>query len=73
MNNPGRPISPDRTLGFASREDANTFVLADLDRRVSGALHFNASGMLLGFTLQTNSTVRSFKGQYQDPTFWRAC
>lgn len=63
LNNPGRPIPADRVLGFASRQDSNAFLLANLGRRVNGAVHFNASGAAVSYVLQTNSTVRKGTGR----------
>lgn len=57
FNNPGREIPSNRVLGFASREDSNNFLSADLQRRVNGALHFAKSGSSISFTLQVNSSV----------------
>lgn len=58
-NNPGRPIAAAKVLGFATRQDANAFMLGVTDR-VLGALHFSvdpATPTAIGFALQANTTV----------------
>jgi hypothetical protein len=58
-NNPGRPIPNARVMGFASRPDANAFMLG-LEDKVQGALHFAvASATSIGFTIQANTTART--------------
>ncbi len=39
-NNPGRPISDDRVLGFSSPDDVNAWLM-DNPERVLGGVHFS--------------------------------
>eukprot|EP00270_Netrium_digitus_P003854 TRINITY_DN1466_c0_g1_i1.p1 TRINITY_DN1466_c0_g1~~TRINITY_DN1466_c0_g1_i1.p1 ORF type:complete len:971 (+),score=291.84 TRINITY_DN1466_c0_g1_i1:469-3381(+) len=70
INNPGRPIDINsKVLGFDTPADADDWLLAN-PFRVMGALHFTvrADGAV-SFGVQTNTTARQVRGQYQDPTF----
>ncbi len=74
INNPGRPIDEESILGFESIDAANAF-LADNPERVLGGVHFlfdeqNAGEAPVDFVLVSNVTVKVFKDQYQDPTFY---
>jgi len=87
LNNPGRLIDPTAVLGFASIADANNF-LEENPERVLGGVHFlldansgpNApptevpsdAPFDLNYVLQINSTVKYFKANFQDPTFFSA-
>ena len=56
-NNPGRPITPSRVMGFPSRTEANSYELAH-PQSVLGGLFFQFdAGGNLAYVLQTNSTV----------------
>lgn len=69
-NNPGRPIDFDsRVLGFATPEDVDEWLLAN-PYKTTGALHFAFTPTgALGFGIQTNSTVKSQRGMFEDATF----
>lgn len=75
LNNPGRPINEDAILGFESIDAANAY-LADNPERVLGGVHFlfNAEQSVdeapVDFVLVSNVTVKVFRDQYQDPTFY---
>ena len=57
LNNPGRPIPRARVQGFASREAANAFELAN-PQLVAGGLFFELDPTgNLAFIVQSNSTV----------------
>ena len=79
LNNAGRVISADAVLGFASMQDANTFLAANPER-VQGGIHFlldanavtTAPTDSLDYVLQVNSTTKYFKDRFQDPTFFSA-
>jgi len=87
LNNPGRVIDPTAVLGFASIADANRFLEANPER-VLGGVHFildantgpnappteipSAEPFDLDYVLQVNSTVKYFKANFQDPTFFSA-
>ena len=76
-NNPGREIGADSVIGFESIEAANDY-LKDNIERVPGGVHFllddaaapGAAGSPVDFVLVANTTVKSFRDQYQDPTFF---
>lgn len=74
-NNPGRVIPSSAVLGFASIEDANSWLLGNPES-VIGGVHFllnePAAGSTLNYVLQVNSTTKYFKNRYQDPTFYAA-
>lgn len=64
------PIPDDRVRGFSSREEINEFLL-EHPESVLGALHFDKRDeQRISFVLQTNSTVKFWKGNYQDPNFY---
>lgn len=75
LNNPGRQIDENSILGFESIDAANAF-LADNPERVLGGVHFlfdegQAPGEApVDFVLVSNVTVKVFRDQYQDPTFY---
>lgn len=52
-------------IGFETPEQVNEFLLANPDY-VIGAVNFEFFGSQIGFTLQTNRTVKYFKGYFQD-------
>lgn len=58
-----------QTLGFATPEDVNTWLLAN-PFRTSAALLFDFTAQgTLGYGIQTNSTAKQQRGKYEDPTF----
>ncbi|CAI7736838.1 unnamed protein product [Closterium sp. NIES-54] len=70
LNNPGRPINFDTQVkGFATPADVDAWLLAN-PYTTTGALHFafTPSGAL-GYGIQTNATVKSQRGQFEDATF----
>ncbi|CAI6001248.1 unnamed protein product [Closterium sp. NIES-64] len=70
LNNPGRPINFDTQIkGFATPADVDAWLLAN-PYTTTGALHFafTPSGAL-GYGIQTNATVKSQRGQFEDATF----
>lgn len=76
-NNPGRPISEDSIIGFESIDAANAF-LAENPERVLGGVHFlldetaslTTAPSPIDFVLLSNVTVKVFRDQFQDPTFF---
>ncbi|KAL0019978.1 hypothetical protein WJX79_005180 [Trebouxia sp. C0005] len=65
-NNPGRVIPNSKVMGFADRVAANNFMTLN-PNKVTAAVHLDVtSAEAVGFTLQTNSTPKFFKGKYQD-------
>jgi ABC-type multidrug transport system ATPase subunit len=79
LNNPGGVIAEENVIGFESIESANAFLAANPER-VPGGVHFllGDEGTIdvldgpspIDFVLVANTTVKSFKDQYQDPTFF---
>ena len=76
LNNPGRAIPEQSVIGFESIEAANAYLLANPER-VPGGVHFlvddpaaGAASDSVDFVLVSNTTVKVFKDQYQDPTFF---
>eukprot|EP00475_Leptophrys_vorax_P029658 TRINITY_DN4376_c0_g2_i5.p1 TRINITY_DN4376_c0_g2~~TRINITY_DN4376_c0_g2_i5.p1 ORF type:complete len:983 (+),score=58.52 TRINITY_DN4376_c0_g2_i5:142-3090(+) len=69
-NNPGRPIDfATQVLGFATPADVDAWLLAN-PYKTTGVLHFAFTPTgALGYGLQTNSTVKSQRGQFEDATF----
>ena len=65
------PIPQDRVEYFDDRDKINQWFLANPERAL-GAVHFNVSNDMkwIDFTLQTNSTVKYFKDDFQDPNFF---
>ena len=77
-NNPGREIPRESVLGFASIDDANAFLGANPEK-TPGGVHFlfdeNSVPALDGsvgidYVLLSNVTVKVFKDNFQDPTFY---
>ncbi|KFM23420.1 ABC transporter A family member 2 [Auxenochlorella protothecoides] len=69
-NNPGRPIPASAVLGFPSMDDVNSWLQNNKEQTL-GAYHFSPNGSSgMDFLLQINSTVKLFRGLYQDPTFF---
>ncbi|KAL4859820.1 ABC transporter A family member 2 [Chlorella vulgaris] len=71
-NNPGRPISDDRVLGFTSPDAVNAWLM-DNPERVLGGVHFSfneAAPSQVDYLLQVNTSVSYFKDKFQDPTFF---
>eukprot|EP00271_Cylindrocystis_brebissonii_P002761 TRINITY_DN13562_c0_g1_i1.p1 TRINITY_DN13562_c0_g1~~TRINITY_DN13562_c0_g1_i1.p1 ORF type:complete len:960 (+),score=162.56 TRINITY_DN13562_c0_g1_i1:682-3561(+) len=66
-NNPGRPIPSSKVLGFATPDDVDAWLLQN-PYRSTGALHFRITDAGLGYGLQTNSTAKSYRGRYENPT-----
>jgi len=70
-NNPGRPIPEGRVRGFGDRSAVDAF-LSEQWGTVPAAIHFDTQlppfdGSVVGYTLQTNSTVSFFKGKFTHP------
>uniref|UniRef100_A0A383W084 ABC transporter domain-containing protein n=1 Tax=Tetradesmus obliquus TaxID=3088 RepID=A0A383W084_TETOB len=66
------PIPADKVLGFTSRRAAEEHLGAHPDGAL-GALHFSRSGeRALSYIVQANTTVKYFKGSFQDPTLFFA-
>ncbi|GBF88378.1 ABC transporter A family member protein [Raphidocelis subcapitata] len=62
------PIPPERVLGMAGRNESDAWMLANGDAAL-GAVHFSRDARgNLQYILQSNSTVKYFKGSFQDPT-----
>eukprot|EP00798_Chlamydomonas_sp_ICE-L_P014423 gene14423-20429_t len=65
---------PIKATGYATSDAAQAFLLANPDYAI-GAVHFSYDGNesvasntdLKGFVIQTNTTVKFFKGDFQDP------
>ena len=73
-NNYGREIAEEAVIGFESIEAANAYLQVNKER-VPGGVHFlvdDAAGAdgAVDFVLVANTTVKGFKDQYQDPTFF---
>eukprot|EP00775_Hariotina_reticulata_P013231 gene13231-13362_t len=63
------PIADHKVLGFASRFDADQYML-DHPETALGAVHFyhgNLTGADIKFVIQANSTTKGFRGEYQSP------
>ena len=72
LNNAGRVIPEESVIGFESIEAANAYLLANPER-VPGGVHFlldDAASGSVDFVLVSNTTVKGFKDQFQDPTFF---
>ncbi len=73
LKNPGRAIPEGSVIGFESMEAANAY-LASNPERVPGGVHFllddAAASDSIDFVLVSNTTVKVFKDQFQDPTFY---
>jgi hypothetical protein len=69
------PIPHERVRGFPSREAADEWLVAHPDSALGG-VHFTtrpgAAAPGLAFSVQSNSTVKYFKGTFQDPTMFFA-
>lgn len=60
-------IEDGRVKGFADREATNKWLLQNPERAVAG-IHFEVwNATSIDFTLQVNTTGRSFRGEAQDP------
>lgn len=67
-NNP--PIPTERVRGFESRKLSDEYFLRNPDTCL-GAVHFIRDNTgNLNFIVQSNSTVKYFKGEFQDPSFF---
>ena len=62
------PIPPERVRGFKTRNESDAWMVSNGDGTL-GAVHFarDARGNV-EYMLQSNSTVKYFKGSFQDPT-----
>jgi len=70
--NPGRPISPERVLGFESIDQSNAYLRENIEK-VLGGVHFLVDGdetTGIDYVLLSNVTVKVFKNTFQDPTFF---
>eukprot|EP00197_Chlamydomonas_leiostraca_P014447 CAMPEP_0202859992 /NCGR_PEP_ID=MMETSP1391-20130828/1884_1 /ASSEMBLY_ACC=CAM_ASM_000867 /TAXON_ID=1034604 /ORGANISM="Chlamydomonas leiostraca, Strain SAG 11-49" /LENGTH=1190 /DNA_ID=CAMNT_0049539111 /DNA_START=105 /DNA_END=3677 /DNA_ORIENTATION=- len=65
IKNNAKPI---KAMGFATRDDAQAFLLGNPDYIIAG-VHFviDTASALQGFIIQTNTTAKAFKSKYQDP------
>jgi len=75
-NNPSRPISEDSVIGFRSIDESNEFLRNNIEK-VLGGVHFlfdeetaNPAAAPIDFVLVSNVTVKLFRDQFQDPTFF---
>ena len=75
-NNPSRPISEDSVIGFRSIDESNEFLRNNIEK-VLGGVHFlfdeetaNPAAGPIDFVLVSNVTVKLFRDQFQDPTFF---
>lgn len=75
LNNPGRIIPPERVKGFPTFLDADQWLFQNWGL-TPAAVHFSTPGtpsqptttpLDVGYTLQTNSTVKYFKGNFEHP------
>jgi ABC-type multidrug transport system ATPase subunit len=71
-NNPGRVIPDSRVRGFATPDDADDYMLNNHDQ-VTAAVNFDvgqpaggSSVTPVNFVIQTNSTVKQWRGKWQD-------
>jgi len=72
VHNEGREIPAEKVLGFTQPALAEEWMLKNFDKSL-GAVHFrweDAARKKLLFDLQTNSTVKFFKGSFQDPNMF---
>jgi hypothetical protein len=66
------PIPPDRVRGFGSAADVDAFLAANPQTALA-AVHFRRlpadppDGRRLAYVLQTNSSVKFWRGRFQDP------
>eukprot|EP00878_Enallax_costatus_P021602 GHUV01022886.1.p1 GENE.GHUV01022886.1~~GHUV01022886.1.p1 ORF type:complete len:298 (+),score=51.96 GHUV01022886.1:484-1377(+) len=64
------PIKDDKVIGFASRQDAEDYMMANPETTL-GAVHFDVNNSTaipkINYMIQSNSTVKSFKGNRQSP------
>lgn len=66
-NNPGRVIPESRVLGFDTPEEVDDWMRANPERVLS-AVHFEIlEDKVVQFGIQTNSTPRFFKNEFQHP------
>ncbi|WIA44552.1 hypothetical protein OEZ86_007282 [Tetradesmus obliquus] len=62
------PIPASRALGLQNRSQVDEYMMAHPDGAL-GAVHFTVfSNQSVGYVLQSNGTVKYFKGSFQDPT-----
>ncbi len=63
-----------QATAYATQDDVQAFLLANSDYAIAAVFFVfsNASDLnsLTGFLLQTNTTVKYFKGTYQNPNFF---
>ncbi|XP_024541685.1 ABC transporter A family member 2 [Selaginella moellendorffii] len=68
-NNPGRPIPPSKTLGFATPDDVDRWLLAH-PLQCPGALHLEErQPNVIAYGIQTNSTAKIIRGTFEDTVF----
>lgn len=67
LSNQGRPIPAEKVQGFADRRAADAFLQANTEV-TNGAVHFSVQpdGSDISFVLQTNTTAKYFKGDFQN-------
>eukprot|EP00879_Flechtneria_rotunda_P013739 GHRR01014351.1.p1 GENE.GHRR01014351.1~~GHRR01014351.1.p1 ORF type:complete len:558 (+),score=120.29 GHRR01014351.1:287-1960(+) len=64
------PIPEHKVKGFVSRREAEEYLVSHPDGSL-GAVHFSHfSNGSVGYIVQSNSTVKYFKGSFQDPTLF---
>lgn len=64
-------LPQEKVRWFAGRDELDEWFLENQERSL-GAVHFFfwGEGKKIDFTLQTNSSVKAFKGQFQHPNFF---
>ncbi|KAF6264706.1 hypothetical protein COO60DRAFT_16234 [Scenedesmus sp. NREL 46B-D3] len=68
MANNEPPIPAEQVLGFPSRRAAEAYLAGHPDGALGG-LHFTRTGeRMISYIVQANTTVKYFKGSFQDPT-----
>ena len=61
------PIAEDKVMGFESLEAANVWLLANPQRTAAGVHFAVTSPTNIDFTLQANTTTKTFRGTTDDP------
>ncbi|KAK1311874.1 ABC transporter A family member 2 [Acorus calamus] len=69
VNNPGRPIPPEKVKSFSTPDEVDAWLESN-PMRCPGALHFvERNSTVISYGIQTNSTPVAKRGNYEDPTF----
>ncbi|KAK1298423.1 ABC transporter A family member 2 [Acorus calamus] len=69
LNNPGRPIPPEKVKSFSTPDEVDAWLESN-PMRCPGALHFvERNSTVISYGIQTNSTPVAKRGNYEDPTF----